>query len=245
MRSCILPVVIVSIACCQEFEVVSIKPSKPESRGSSSNSDPLRLTIKNNTLKRLITRAYGVKEYQVTGPDWIDNERYDISAKYPEALPKDREKAALALHTMMQKMLADRFKLAIHHEQKTLLVYGLTIAKSGVKFKEAAVCDSHSSNSDNAHYQGTCISLDTFATFLASRPDLPENLPVLDMTGLKGFYDLKLDWTAERHGPSETDPSGPTLQAAIQEQLGLKLESRKAPIDLIVVDHAEKIPTEN
>ena len=144
MRSCILPVVFVSIACCQEFEVVSIKPSKPESRGSSSNTDPLRWRVNNNTLKRLITRAYGVKEYQVTGPDWIDNERFDISAKYPEALPKDPHEAALKMQAMIQKMLADRFKLAIHHEQKIFPVYGVTVGKSGVKFKEAADCDQHS-----------------------------------------------------------------------------------------------------
>lgn len=192
MRSCILPVVLVSIACGQEFEVVSIKPSKPESRGSSSNSDPMRWTANNNTLKRLITRAYGVKEYKVTGPDWINNERYDIAAKYPEVLPKDPHEAALKMQAMIQKMLADRFKLAIHHEQKTFSVYGVTVAKSGIKFKEAAVCDKHDSRSNNSDYQGTCISMDTFATFLSGEPDLPENLPVLDMTGLKGFYDLKL-----------------------------------------------------
>lgn len=246
MRSVFLLAAFVLIALCQEFEVVSIRPSKRESNGSLSNSDPLQFTAKNNTLKRLIMRAYGVNEYQVTGADWINNERFDVAAKYPEALPKDPHQAALKLQAMLQKMLQDRFKLAIHHEQKTFPVYGLNVAKSGIKFKPALNCDSHNWKSDKAHYQATCISMDTFAAFLAGRPDLPENLPVLDMTGLKGFYDLKLEWTPESlYGPAETDPSGPTLRSALQEQLGLKLETRKAPVDLIVVDHAEKLPTEN
>lgn len=236
---------IASAAFCQEFEVVSIRPSVAKPGNSSSNSDPLRFTASGQTLKRLIVRSYGVKEYQVRGPDWINAVRFDIAAKFSEPLPKDREQAAAMLRVMMQKMLTDRFKLAFHREQKVFPVYGLAVAKTGIKFKEAASCTSHGQSTHNTLYEGKCVSMEMLAATLSGERDLPEDLPVLDMTGLKAFYDLKLEWTPEQRNPAEGAPTGPPLITALHEQLGLKLESKKAPIDLIVVDSAEKAPTEN
>src|SRR5579864_5363417 len=129
-----------SLALCQEFEVVSIKFSKPEAQGSNSDTDPVRFTAGNITLKRLIVRAYGVKDYQVQGPDWINSVHFDIATKFPHTLPKGDEGAA-EFRAMMQKMLADHFQLGIHHEEKTFSVYGMVLAKGGVKFKESACED--------------------------------------------------------------------------------------------------------
>jgi uncharacterized protein (TIGR03435 family) len=235
----------------QEFEAVSVKPNKSGSNGSHSKSDPGMLTATNTNLRSLILLAYHLKDYQLEGPDWLGTERFDVAAKFPEALPQDPEKYNAALGAMMQKMLADRFKLAVHRAQKMFAVYGLIVEKSGIKFKEGADCESRgqSSNSDNNHYSGTCVSMDTFASSLARRMDLP----VVDMSGLKGRYDVTLDWVPEpRQGadgksdaPATDAPSGPSLPLALQEKLGLKLEARKTPIEILIVDHAEKVPTEN
>jgi uncharacterized protein (TIGR03435 family) len=254
---CILMTAFASAALCQEFEVVSVKPHKSTSLSSGFRTDQGRLTATNVSLRGLIVRAYGVKDFQLEGPDWLSSERFDVSATLPEALPKDREKYDAAFHAMLQNMLADRFKLAVHREQKTRPVYGLIVGKGGIKFKEApnSDCDSHSRNNNGTHFIGKCVSMDAFAEFLAARRrDLPADLPVLDMTGLQGFYDLTLDWSPEprQSGESKADvpvaadnPSGPSLPVAIQEQLGLKLETRRAPVEILVVDHAEKAPSEN
>ena len=142
---------------------------------------------------------------------------------------------------MVRTMLTERFRLAIHREQRNMAVYGLVVGKKGIKFEEVAEGDS-SSNSDNQHYQGSRVSMGSFAIFLSRRMDLP----VIDMTGLKGFYNLKLDWAPEPRGDAASDaPAGPRLPEALQDQLGLKLENRKAPVEVIVVDHAERVPVEN
>jgi uncharacterized protein (TIGR03435 family) len=236
---CVLTAFVGWTARGQEFEVVSVKPSKSASNSSHMNSDQGRLTATNTSLRNLIVLAYGVKDYQVEGPDWLQLERFDIAAKFPEALTGNREKYDAWLQAMMRHMLAERFKLAVHRDSKLFPVYGLAVGKSGIKFKAVPDCDSHNQNSDNTHYTGKCVSMDSFAAFLARRVDLP----VLDMTSLKGFYDLTLDWVPEPKG--DDLPQGPTLRVAVEEQLGLKLETRKAPIEILVVDHAEKSPTEN
>ena len=207
------------------------------------------LTATNMSLRSLIVMAYGMKDYQVEGPDWLSSERFDIAAKFPEALPREREKYNAGLRAMMEKMLLDRFRLAVHREQKMFAVYGLTVGKNGIKFKEVPDTGSHS-NSDNNHYQGRSVSMAIFAEFLSRRMDLP----VLDMTGLKGCHDLTLDWVPEPPQSNESkaeapvfadSPRGAVLRDALQGQLGLKVETRKAPIGILVVDHMEKVPTEN
>jgi len=233
----------VFFASAQEFEVVSIKPNHSGANGSRSHSDLGLLTASNMSLRQLIQRAYGLKDYQIEGPQWLAEEHFDISARYAEPSP-DQKYTAFPI--MMQKMLADRFKLQAHREQKSSSVYGLVVAKAGIKFKEAANPGGESSSSHGQHYEGKGISMATLAGFLAR----DEDLPVLDMTGLKGKYDLTLDWILEPKNPKPGDPpppggAFPYLPEALQEQLGLKLENRKAPIEFLVVDHAEKIPTEN
>jgi uncharacterized protein (TIGR03435 family) len=229
-----------------EFEVASIKLNTSGSGDSESHTDQGRLTTRNFSLKSLISWAFGVRDYQLEGPDWLGSQRFDISAKFPEALPsgpENREQYNAAFRSMMQKMLQDRFHLTVHHTTKPSAVYGLVVGKNGVKFKEVPLGASHSS-SRNTHYTGQSIAMDQFATFLSMRMELP----VLNATGLKGYYDLTLDWVPESHSNKpETGaaPEGPTLADAVADQLGLKLEHRKAPIDMLVVDNVDKLPTEN
>src|SRR5436853_2341100 len=101
----------------QEFEVVSVKPNRSGSTSSHSSSNRGLLTSTNVTLRSLIVMAYGLNDYQLEGPAWLASERFDVAAKFPEALPSDREKYRLARQSMMQKMLAERFKLAVHRDR--------------------------------------------------------------------------------------------------------------------------------
>lgn len=227
-----------STALAQEFEAVSVRPNNSGGFDSHSHSDQGLLKDTNVTLRSLIATAYQIRDYQLEGPDWMGSERFDVAAKFPEALPKGRERYEAAMGTMMRKMLEDRFKLAVHRGQKTFSVYGLTVEQTGIKFKE--VPEGHSqSNSHNNFYEGKGIGLDRFAEYLSRNMDLP----VLDMTRLRGAYDLTLQWFPEPKA-GET-PQGPALREAMEEQLGLKLENRKAQIDIVVVDHVEKTPTED
>lgn len=227
-----------STALAQEFEAVSVRPNNSGGFDSHSHSDQGLLKDTNVTLRSLIATAYQIRDYQLEGPDWMGSERFDVAAKFPEALPKDREKYNAAMGTMMRKMLEDRFKLAAHRGQKTFSVYGVTVEKSGIKFKEVPEGPSRS-DSDNRRYEGRAVTMARFAEYLSRNADLP----ILDMTGLKGFYDLNLQWFPEPKA-GET-PQGPALREAMEEQLGLKLENRKAQIDIVVVDHVEKTPTED
>jgi len=164
-------------APAQEFEVVSIKPNNSGSNSSHTRSDDGLFTAINLSLRQLIVQAYGMKDYQIEGPDWLADLRFDLSARFPEKLSfelkKDQEKYAAAIQTMMQKMLADRFKLEAHRSQKNFSVYGLVVAKSGIRFKVAEKTDSHNSNSDNNHYTGQAVSMEAFCAFLSRRADLP------------------------------------------------------------------------
>jgi uncharacterized protein (TIGR03435 family) len=220
------------------------------SGSSGTHTSQGRLTATNVSLRSFIMTAYGMKDYQVTGPDWLGSERFDLGATFPEALPKDKEKYNAAMRAMMQSMLVERFKLLTHREQTTFSVYGLTVGKSGIKFNEVPDTGSHNQNTTNTHYTGTCVSMELFADFLARQKDLPVDLPVLDMTGLTGCYDLTLSWVSDARRSGDTSPAadaaaGPALVTALEEQLGLRLEARKAPLEILVVDRAERIPSEN
>src|SRR5437879_4270194 len=119
---CILPVAMACAALGQEFEVVAVKPNPSGSGDSSTHGDRGRLTATNVSLKKLIVRAYEVKESQVEGPEWLNSTRFDISAKLPDSLPENRELYGAWMATMIRKMLEDRFKLSVHRVQKTLTI---------------------------------------------------------------------------------------------------------------------------
>jgi uncharacterized protein (TIGR03435 family) len=199
----------------------------------------------NVTLKSCIVYAYGVTDPQVSGPDWLGSEAYDFVAKAPSGATEDQ------IPLMFRALLADRFKLALHRDTKELPVYAIAVAKNGPKIKKVESED-HGTSSSRGHLTATAISMGRFANVLA-RPGFALGRPVVDQTSLDGLFSFTLDWTPENtsavpdrksNEPRNADEA-PTIFVALQEQLGLRLEARKAPVEILVIDHADKVPSEN
>jgi uncharacterized protein (TIGR03435 family) len=219
------------------FEVASIKPNKAQSGSSGTHTTNSRLTTENVNLRRLILMAYDLRESQLTGgPAWIDDVGWDIAAKAEKELPKGRE-GEQVMRAMLRSLLAERFQLRLHKEMKELSVYALTVGKNGAKLTpSASEGDGSSTNSSNDKLEVKNITISRLTEFLANRM----RRIVIDDTGLTGKYDFKIEFAPDGKGDGER----PDLLVAIQEQLGLKIESRKAPVDVYIVDGAEK-PNEN
>jgi uncharacterized protein (TIGR03435 family) len=223
------------------FEVASIKPSNTDPTSSSGISTGHgRLEARNVTLKRCIMGAYGVGPHQVLGgPDWLESNRFQISAAAGQPIDDDA-----VLMTMLQGLLAERFKLAVHREIKTIPAFVVEIAKNGPKLERGDAGEARTNTSTNksgvtidAHH----ASMDSFAKILARRMELP----VVNQTGLEGFFNLKLQWTPDvPHASDGGATEAPSIFTAIQEQLGLRLRAEKAPVEILVIDHVEK-PSEN
>ena len=249
------------------YDAVSIKPNKGDGvmMRVMINQGQDRYAGTNVTLKMLLQYAYGLKtEDQVQGLTGApDSSRFDVEAKMDaetvETLKKlSKDDALVQQRVMMQAMLADRFKLKVHHETKELGMYDLVIAKGGFKLKDADPNDSYANGMkapDGTSHPGMMrmgmgeltgqgIGMAGVANFLAQRL----HKQVMDKTGLTGKYDIQLKWTpddmpTESHEATGAD-SAPSIFTALQEQLGLRLEPVKGPVDTIVVDHVE-MPTEN
>ena len=218
------------------FEAAAIKPSNQAPGHSSSHSRTGMVVVSNETLRQLIREAYELNDNQIEIPEkWIDAERYDINAR---ALgPAEGEE----LMKMLQTLLVDRFKLAFHRETRTLPGYALVVSKGGLKIRPVEPGDAHTgSHSNGAHtlMEVEHIPLAEFAARLAR----PVRAPVVDETGVKGVFSFKLEWTPENLSANAPagDPDSPSLFTVLQEKLGLKLESRKVPTEIFVIDHAEK-----
>ena len=196
--------------------------------------------------------AYGVKRYQISGPDWLAAACSNIIAKVPPGTSKEQVKP------MLQNLLAERFALALHREKRALPVYTLVVAKNGPKMKVAQETDSGGTWgawNGNARWVTHYETMQSLADFLSPRLDRP----VLDRTGLTERYEFTLAWVAEnidmrvRTAPvANTGGDGelaaepvPTIFGAVQQQLGLKLERGTSPTVVLAIDHAEKTPTEN
>jgi bla regulator protein BlaR1 len=256
------------------FDVASIKPNHEATGLFRIRAEPGMLLADGATVKFLMQFAYHVNDSQISGgPGWIDSEHYSIDAKRDDSsagartkLTRDEEGEQLRL--MIQSLLADRFKLVLHHETKDLPVYALVVAKNGPKLRESPPSpddeappgpptpdgpQARHSFRMNGGGQLSVIAenLDSFADLLSHQL----GRPVLNNTGLKGNYDFTLKWTPDRGRglmpgapPGDAAPpqeeSGPTIFTALQEQLGLKLESQKGPVDTLVIDQVER-PTEN
>jgi uncharacterized protein (TIGR03435 family) len=224
------------------FDVASIRAHQgPVSRIGLSISGTL-VTVAAYTVGDLITDGYGMKDYQVAGvTGWIGSDRYDIAARSAGESAPTRDQA----RQMLQTLLTERFQLKIHQEMKEMSVYALVIGKRGPKLKE--------NTADTPMWRMSGKGLDTQMTFTSSPIEqLVTQLahipgvgrPVLDKTGLPGRYDFQLNLTRDLPGTSTTGPEGQSVFTAIEEQLGLRLESQKAPIGVLVIDHVEK-PSEN
>jgi uncharacterized protein (TIGR03435 family) len=281
------------------FEVASIKPAEPMTGGKlmvRMGGDPGRLNYSNVSLRDLIRSAYQVKDYQISGPDWLSTMRFDVVAKFPEGATRDQ------VPQMLQTLLAERFKLTLHREKKEMPAYALVVAKGGVKMKVAEVDppagdgplaggpaalpeggikfgkdgkpimagapgNSMVMMNGRGHLAAKRANMQSISDLLARQLDRP----VVDETSLKGDYDFDLNWTPEAgegggmmlgvrvpmpaggeggdpHGPSANDGNTevkPPLTVAVQQQLGLKLDPKKLPVELLVIEHMEKTPTEN
>jgi uncharacterized protein (TIGR03435 family) len=228
------------------FDVASVKPNQSQDGHTSVSVDGGSLRMSAVTLNLVISRAYDVTIPQVSGPDWLATEKYDITAKGAPGTPESQ------LPAMLQSLLADRFGLAIHRETRDTAVYELVVAKNGPKLSQFE--DSHgkgdSMSSQAGHLTATGVTMERFAKFLAT-PRSALDRPVVDKTGLAGVYSFELNWSPDRPRAEATRAelpradAPPPLLIALQEQLGLKLEARKAPLELLVIDHANRVPTEN
>lgn len=272
------------LALGQEFEVASIKPSAPIAQGqpiAGLHIDGAMVRYSALSLKLYLGMAYGLKNYEISAPDWMASDRWDITAKLPDGSdPKQ-------IPEMLQALLRERFQMKMHRETKEFPVYGLIIGKGGLKLKEspadpvaegreppnnqsvatgargAGTVVSYGNGSyltlaDNK-FEGKRLPMSTIAAALARFADRP----VVDMTDLKGSYDFIMEFSpadframmvrAQIAQGSVIAPealklvdasSGDTLFNAV-EKLGLKLEPRKAPIEILVIDQSLKTPTEN
>jgi len=203
------------------------------------------VSAQNVTLKLLISEAYHVYEFQISGgPKWIDSDRYDVEAKSAGDVPPTKKQ----LQTMLQTLLADRFGLTVRHERKEMPVYVLQADKEGPKLRPAMHADApvmfrvfqrRQITAENAPLE----NLTDVLTWLLGRP-------VLDRTGLEGSFDYKLEWSPDelqlqsQEAPPQADGNAPSLGGALQRQLGLRLAALKDLVDLITVEKAER-PTGN
>jgi uncharacterized protein (TIGR03435 family) len=209
----------------------------------SSISGP-KVTIEAYGLTGLIMDAYHLNgRYQISGgPDWMDSdsERFDIVANAPgEGTPTGND-----VRLMLQTLLTDRFQLKVHREMKERPVYALVVAKNGPKLKQSAPDEESSMTVGGNRTFHVTMAKATMEQFAIQLSNSGLDRPVLDKTGLAGHYDITLNWTPEFAGPPALDSNGVNVFTAVQEQLGLKLEPQKAPVELLVIDHAEK-PSEN
>jgi bla regulator protein blaR1 len=253
------------------FEVVSVKLSDPGERGMQIGLSPGGLfTAKNVTVKALIEQAYDVRDFQISGgPGWLDTERYDIVAKGdgPGVSEDDMRKMTAGERSRLQErfllkvraLLEDRFSLSVHRETKELPMYALIIAKDGAKIRLA--------KEDSSPGGGLSMRLGTAGMQVAGRKATLSGLvlvlsnqvgrTVLDKTGLEGSYDFEMTFTPDRvpgqqpplpgDGGADRPPNdtgGPSIFTALQEQLGLKLDAQKGPVEVLVIDSAQK-PSEN
>ncbi len=226
-----------------EFDAATVKRSLPPA-GDSININlgttlNGKVAMTNATLGDCIKFAYGIAaDAQLSGPDWINSGtlRYDIVAEAPPDTPRER------LLQMLQTLLADRMKLVLHHEQHELRYLALLPAKAAHKMQ----LSKSDAASAGPNFGGRILSPKMSMPTLARLISRFERQTVLDMTGLEGSFEVHLEWATDDTRQQATDrPAGPSLFTAVQEQLGLKLESRKGPGDVLVIDSAEKVPAEN
>jgi uncharacterized protein (TIGR03435 family) len=231
-----------------KFEVVSIRLHRVTSDGSRwLNPTADGYETRNVELAQLILEAYGIKcSDQLVGlPPWASEDTFDIEAKVDEdILPayqelSDRERKERAA-PMLRSMLADRFNLKVHHESRILPVYALVVAKGGSKLKQSQAPENLYGMVEGRGYLSTRAG-PIGARFVVGLSDKTGRI-VIDKTGLTGYYDIELKWSSDED--LAAGALGPTLFTALEEQLGLKLVSEKAPVDVVVVDHIDR-PSQN
>jgi bla regulator protein blaR1 len=232
------------------FDVATIRPSMPGAGGATySFTADGGIKVANGTLKGMMEMAYDVRDFQIVGgPGWTDSESFDVVAKNTtveaDSATGNSGSGIQQARLRLRALLGERFRLLIRQESKDLPEYVLTVARNGPKIK------ANQSTGPNAGINAACGQMTaTHATManLAYKLSRALDRPVLDQTALTGNYDFVLSWTPETgpcatsdSAPAANSPAGPSLFTAIQEQLGLKLESAKGPVDVLVIDRAER-----
>ena len=271
-RLAVVSLLVTRLAFSQTFDVASVKPAHPPAgitrftmSGGPGTDDPGRISYTNIMLKRVLLSAYRVRPWQVSGPDWLDSLRFDITARVPEGATQEQ------FQTMLRNLLVDRFRMAVHKETREVPIYALVVGKNGPKLKSPGGSAGAAPDQDEQlaivkrpeggdgfpalalgesglvietrNGRGRVTARRTplwkFADLLSSHL----GRPVIDKTGLPGSYDFVLYFAPEGMNPdTATDPG---IFSALQEQLGLRLEGGKGPIEMVVVDRAQAVPTEN
>ena len=253
-RSLLLMFAAIAGVSAQSFEVASIKPNAASDNRVMIRMEPGgRFNATGISVKALIGLAFNVRDYQVVNaPGWLGAERFDVSAKAPEGMgdrvPMDQ------IRPMVRALLEERFQLKTHNDTKEMSIYALVVGKNGHKLTpaQAQAGQRGMMTMGRGALNANGIGMPQFAQMLSQQL----GQTVLDKTGLSGEFEIKLTWTPEvghaggLAGPPSpdaappTDNSGPTIFPAVQEQLGLRLESTKGPVQMIVIDKVEK-PSEN
>jgi uncharacterized protein (TIGR03435 family) len=242
MKSIVMWVAAAGVAFAQaEFEVASIRPAN-QTRSQDISTDTGRFQTRDITLKTLIGEAYGIDVREIFGgPKWVDSDGFDINAKIPDEFAHGGRQEKLP--QMIQSLLAARFELVIHREPREMSGYELVVGKNGLKMEAAKTSDQgRSLHSGNTHMKAENITMETLAKHLSYEVDKL----VVDKTGLTGGFNFELEWMPARlDTKAEASPEIlPSIFTALQEQLGLRLESAQVPIQAIVIDRAER-PEEN
>jgi uncharacterized protein (TIGR03435 family) len=225
------------------FEAASVRlhtAASPSTGRSGIEETPGLVRVENLSLHALIASAFGVRTSQIDGPKWLDDVSVDISAKPPSGFNHGQ------LQPLLRNLLIERFKLATHEESKETPGFALVIAKGGPKLHEAMQPRGYFTARP-----GLIEEVRATMPELAGALGRVLGLPVVDKTGLTMAFEIKVEWTPdqmaltgpdEKQGPTE---QGLSLFAAVQEQLGLRLQVQKVPVDVVFIDHMERVPAEN
>jgi uncharacterized protein (TIGR03435 family) len=226
----------IGILHAQTFEVASIRPSKAEDQTNRLGPGPQGgLRAENVTALQLIAFAYSVRPFQIAGgPGWIRTDRFNVTATPDKPEEQvSREILSSRVRQRVQALLMERFGLVLRSETREMPVYGLVLAKSGSKLTKSSGENTPNMSTSDREMKGTTANMKMVAYALAG----VLHRPVIDETGLEGTYDFNMEWTPD-------EGAGPALFTVIQDRLGLKLESKKAPAPVFVIEKIDK-PSEN
>ena len=220
------------------WDVISVKPNKSLDPSAFMRMMPDGVELRNMTLHGIFLNAFEITaENQIVGyPSWVSTEHFDIQAKMDPATAAryqslTGQQSTDQWHSLMRQILEERFGMKFHREERELPVYNLVTAKQGLKLKESNSKKNGSRSVGPGRLTATRYSMSELAFSLSGTVDRM----VIDKTGLTGEYDFELTWA-----PDNQPDAGPSIFTALQEQLGLKLQTARAPIDVVVIDHLER-----
>jgi uncharacterized protein (TIGR03435 family) len=274
--ACAHSALLYGIAFGQSFEAASIKPAAQRGsvrmQGGPGTSDPSRIRYSDMNLRYLVMAAYRIGSFQLSGPAWLDGKTFDVDATLPPGTTRAQ------LRAMLQNLLIERFRLALHREQRVMPTYTLIVGKNGPRLNQSAENTANTTDDDfdplppgppneleldsdgypmvppregswlvalrNGHAR--MHQLNASMKDLAALLSKQLGRPVTDATGLQGRYEFTLTWlTGGPAADGATADVGPDLATALQQQLGLKLEASKGPVEVLVIDHLERDPLGN